>query len=346
VTISASNVAAIAEVAKLMDASVVIPTKDRPLDLRRCLRALNEQQTDRRFEVIVVDDGSSPPIRPAEVEFLRHARVIRSEGVGPAAARNRGLHAALAPSILFTDDDTAPSPRWVESACTFLETCPDHVGVEGPTVSPPFDALYERSVQNHHPGAYWTCNVAYTRDALLRLGGFSQAFPAAHAEDLDLAFRALRLGPIGFVEDMLVTHFPVSVSMRDVIRRARYTSSDMILRRRHPDRFSSRLPLRLELPVAVLRYLKGLLQHHRRDMIGTPRRCARFSVIAAGLLAGVVATSLQPLDCDGKDAMRIVGKALAPGTDSSVRLGEDARASIAQHREAASRRGLGAEARD
>jgi GT2 family glycosyltransferase len=285
-----------------MDASVIIPTKDRPLELMRCLRALAEQQTSRRFEVIVVDDGSSPPIRPAELEPLPNVRLIQSGGVGPAAARNRGIHAALAPFILFTDDDTAPSPRWIESACAFLDSRPDHLGVEGSTRSPRFDALYERSVQNHRPGAYWTCNVAYTRDTLLRLEGFSEAFPAAHAEDLDLAFRALRLGPIGFRDDMLVTHFPVSMSMRDVIRRARGASSDIILRRRHPDRFPSRLPVRLELPVAMLRYLKGMLQRHRREMIGTPRRFARFSVIAVGQFAVVVATSLRSIHRDGTGA--------------------------------------------
>jgi GT2 family glycosyltransferase len=285
-----------------MDASVVIPTKDRPLALMRCLRALSEQQTSRRFEVIVVDDGSSPPLRSADLESLPSARVIRSDGIGPGAARNRGIRSALAPFILFTDDDTAPSPHWVESACAFLDSCHDHVGVEGPTVSPRFDALYERSIHNHRPGAYWTCNVAYTRDALVRLEGFCEAFPGAHAEDLDLAFRALRLGPIGFCDDMLVTHFPVSVSVLDVIRLARHASSDIILRRRHPDRLPSRLPVRLELSVAMLRYLKGMVQRHRRDMIGTPRRLARFSVIAAGQLAVVVATSLRSKATDGNGA--------------------------------------------
>ena len=292
------DVAAVAEVSRALDASVVIPTRNRPLALARCLRALSEQRTDRSFEVIVVDDGSSPPTQAPELELLPRARVIRSGGVGPAAARNRGLHAAQGSFILFTDDDTAPSPHWVGSACAFLDARADHVGVEGPTVSPQFDALYERSVENHRPGAYWTCNVAYRRDALLRLGGFSEVFPAPHAEDLDLGFRALRLGPIGFLDDMLVTHYPASVTIRDIVRRARYVSSDMILYQRHPDRFPLRLPVRLEPTAAMLRYLRGMLQRHRRDMIGTPRRCARFSVSAAGLLAVAAATSLRSIDGD------------------------------------------------
>jgi len=294
------DVARIADGSKAIEASIVIPTRNRPQALARCLRALSEQRTNRSFEVIVVDDGSSPPTMAAELELVPHARLIGSGGVGPAAARNLGVHAAQGSFILFTDDDTGPSPHWVESACAFLETCPNHVGVEGPTLSPQFDALYERSVENHGPGAYWTCNVAYRRDALLRLGGFAEVFPSAHAEDLDLGFRALRLGPIGFLDEMRVTHYPAGATIRSTIRRARYASSDMILYRRHPDRFPSMLPVPLEPTVALLRYLKGMLQRRRRDMVGTPRRFARFSVTAAGMLAVTVATSVWSTVSDRK----------------------------------------------
>ena len=282
-----------------MDASVIVPTKNRPFDVVRCLRALAKQQTDRRYEVIVVDDGSVPPLRPAELELPPAARVIHSGGVGPAGARNQGLRTARAPFILFTDDDTAPSSRWVESACAFLEAHPDHIGVEGPTVSPRFDPLYERSLQNHRPGAYWTCNVAYRRDTLDELGGFAEIFPAPHAEDLDLGFRALRRGPIGFDPDMEVTHYPASVTVRDIIRRTHYVSSDLILYRRHPERFPSSLPIRLQPPVAMLRYLKGTLRRDRPAMIGTPRRLARFSVLATGQLAVAALTPLRRIEKNG-----------------------------------------------
>jgi GT2 family glycosyltransferase len=284
---------------ELVDASVIIPTKNRPFDVIRCLRALATQQTDRRYELIVVDDGSMPPLQLAELELPPAARIISSGGVGPAGARNQGLSAARAPFILFTDDDTAPSPRWVESACAFLEAHPDHVGVEGRTVSPRFDPLYERSLQNHRPGAYWTCNVAYRRSTLEELGGFAEVFPAPHAEDLDLGFRAVRRGRIGFDANMEVTHYPASVTVRDIIRRTRYVSSDLILYRRHPERFHSSLPLRLQPPVAMLRYLKGTLRRDRPAMIGTPRRLVRFSVLAAGQLAVAALTPLGRIEHDG-----------------------------------------------
>jgi GT2 family glycosyltransferase len=203
------------------------------------------------------------------------------------------VRAARAPFILFTDDDTAPYAHWVESACAFLEAHPDHVGVEGPTDSPPFDPLYERSLRNDRPGAYWTCNIAYRRATLDRLGGFAEIFPAPHAEDLDLGFRALRLGPIGFAADMKVTHYPTSVTVREIIRRTHYVSSDLILYGRHPERFRSRLPIRLQPSLAMMRYLKGTLLRERSAIIGTPRRFGRFSVLATVQLAVAVSTPLR-----------------------------------------------------
>jgi GT2 family glycosyltransferase len=281
-----------------MDGSVVIPTRNRPLDLSRCLLALSTQETKRRFEVIVVDDGSSPPIRPADLRTVSAARLIPSPGVGPAAARNRGVRAARAPVVLFTDDDTAPSPRWLESACTFLEAHADHIGVEGPTVSLPFDWLYERSVENHRPGAYWTCNVAYRRDALHQLRGFAEVFPGPHCEDLDLALRALRLGPIGFVADMAVTHYPTSVTVRDIFRRTFFLSSEMVLHRRHPEHFASKLPVRLRPPFGLLRYFARTLWRERRAMVTRPRRSARFLLVAAGQLAVSGFTSIRRTEAD------------------------------------------------
>jgi GT2 family glycosyltransferase len=287
------------QAAEDVDVSVVIPTRDRPLDLARCLRALSEQRTARCFEVIVVDDGSSPPIRQADVESVPSAHVISSGGAGPAAARNRGVYAASAPLILFTDDDTEPSPGWLESACAFLAVHPDHVGVEGPTVSQRFDPLYERSVQSDRPGAYLTCNIGYRRGALDQLAGFAEIFPSPHCEDLDLAFRALDLGPIGFAADMKVTHYPTTVTVHDIFRRTRYLSSEIILHRRHPERFSSRLPVRLRPPFGLLRYFARTLWSERWIMLRKPRRFARFLVVATGQLIISASTSFQRINCDG-----------------------------------------------
>src|SRR5687768_8588317 len=45
-----------------VDATVVVATRDRVDSLRRTLRALAAQRTERDWEIVVVDDGSSPPV--------------------------------------------------------------------------------------------------------------------------------------------------------------------------------------------------------------------------------------------------------------------------------------------
>ena len=118
------------------------------------------------------------------------------------------------------------------------------VGVEGPVESPPFDPLYAYSLENNRPGAYWTCNIAFRKETLMRLGGFYEGFPFPHCEDRDLAFRALTLGPIGFSADMRIVHHPRLMTFARFKRRAHMTTSEIVLFNRHRARFGrySRLP--------------------------------------------------------------------------------------------------------
>lgn len=276
-----------------MDASVVIATRGRPRDLARCLAALSRQRTSRRFEVVVVDDGSSPPLSEDLLAPLRNARLLRAGGVGPAGARNVGLRAARGHLIVFTDDDTEPAPSWLESACAFLDAHADAVGVEGPVASPAFDYLYAHSLENSSPGAYWTCNVGYRREVLERLGGFSEDFPHPHCEDRELGFRAAGLGPIGFAEGMRIVHHPRRLRLRELIARARYAPSEIVLFRRHRERFGRErlLPARLyPLAMIVLAWLRRARADRR--LLRSPRRALRFGVAALAQIAVVAAVTL------------------------------------------------------
>ena len=88
--------------------SVVIPTRDRSALLSRCLAALARQSIEpSTFEVIVVDDGSvdDTPRVLAECSAPYRLRVTGTPGLGPGAARNRGVELSAAPLILFLDDD-------------------------------------------------------------------------------------------------------------------------------------------------------------------------------------------------------------------------------------------------
>src|SRR2546423_53810 len=75
-------------------AAVIVPTRNRPGSLARCLDALAQQQGISNLELVVVDDGS---VEPGEVRAAvgSKARLLRSERPhGPSAARNLGARAA------------------------------------------------------------------------------------------------------------------------------------------------------------------------------------------------------------------------------------------------------------
>ncbi len=276
-----------------LDVSVVIASRNRPESLRRCLQAIADQHTDQSFEVVVVDDGSDPPLRRGAFVFPSlELRLVRGAGNGPGAARNLGVAAAAAPVVCFTDDDTIPATTWLDSAVTFLSEHATHAGVEGPTTSPWFDPLYAYSVESVEPFGFLTCNIAYRRATLEAIGGFDEGFPFAHNEDLDLGFRVLMNAPIGFTDGMRVAHPPRAVSAQQLIRRGRWVTSTVRLVRRHPDlyRGSARFGSIPYVAGVVVRDWGGVVRHDRYAVRRTPRRAFRLAVIAAGQITVALGT--------------------------------------------------------
>src|SRR4051794_35765095 len=100
--------------------SVVVPARNAAATLGRTLACLADQEVDGRFEVIVVDDDSED--RTADI--ARAARgpvtVISDGRLGAAEARNRGVAAAAAPVIAFTDADCFPTRDWLANGLSAL----------------------------------------------------------------------------------------------------------------------------------------------------------------------------------------------------------------------------------
>ncbi|MFO1292823.1 MAG: glycosyltransferase family 2 protein [Rubrivivax sp.] len=87
--------------------SIVIPTHNRPELLAEALLSIAGQSA-RNYEVVIVDDGSKPPVSKTELE--EHTGVsfnlVRHEAArGVPAAKNAGLAAARGEIVLLLDDD-------------------------------------------------------------------------------------------------------------------------------------------------------------------------------------------------------------------------------------------------
>ena len=260
-----------------MKVSVVIASKDRHALLSSLLATVLPQVEEVEGEVIVVDDGSTPPY---EIEGVR---LLRTTGVGPARARNSGAAAASGDIIAFTDDDVQVQPGWLRAALDYLESHPEAAGVTGDTSSPSYSPLYEHSVEDHDGGSYLTCNVAYRRSAFLEVGGFDRLFPHAAHEDRDLAWRIMdAVGPVGFEPGMRVTHPGRPFRILPWWRRGRLVVDDWLLLSRHPHRKASRRALRFApLSGAAHRWL-SVARSER--IVLSPRRAFRWLVVAGGQL--------------------------------------------------------------
>ena len=100
-----------------MVVTVVIPYFEAPEALALTLAGLEGQTYPRElFEVVVVDDGSDPPLELDEPTSLR-VRVIHQEdlGFGAARARNNGARAAAGDILVFLDCDMVPEAGWLAS---------------------------------------------------------------------------------------------------------------------------------------------------------------------------------------------------------------------------------------
>jgi mycofactocin glycosyltransferase len=91
--------------------TVVIPARDRPAYLDRCLAALGQS-----YPVIVVDDGSRQAAEIAGLCRQHGATLIRRPASGgPGPARNDGLAQVTTPLVAFLDSDCETGPEWITS---------------------------------------------------------------------------------------------------------------------------------------------------------------------------------------------------------------------------------------
>src|SRR5437870_3155560 len=100
-----------------LQCSVLICTYNRAELLRLTLESLCAQSLPRdRFEVVVVDDGSTD-LTPGIVDRFTGRLRIRyacQRNSGLAAARNHALFLAQGPIVVLQDDDDIAAPRLLE----------------------------------------------------------------------------------------------------------------------------------------------------------------------------------------------------------------------------------------
>jgi len=203
-----------------MDFSIVIPSYGKPESLAGLLESLASLSYSRsRFEVIVVDDGSSIPVSQSVTAFWDRLtlRIFRQRNRGPASARNHGVEMATGRYLAFTDDDCRVHPGWLQALAAALETA-DRVICGGKTVNGLTGNIYSEASQlitdylsthyspiNNLGGFFPSNNLAVSRNEFLKTGGFDPSL--RFGEDRDFCYRSAVLGfSFVHVPDALVFH--------------------------------------------------------------------------------------------------------------------------------------------
>jgi len=229
--------------------SVVIPTKNRPNVCRDTVTALCDQTlASSEYEIVVVDDGSNPPVRMSWPQDGPAVRVVRLDGRERSAARNVGAEAAAADLILFLDDDISVGSGFLETHVRAHREWEGALIVGAVDLPPgilkrPFGRFrYGLESQGTprqrgitHVKNFCTAgNMSIARRQFFRLGGFDEALVSA--EDQDLALRHSEAGgAIVFLPEAAGIHRDTAMEVRSYCRRTEWGSEHLVaFCRKHP----------------------------------------------------------------------------------------------------------------
>lgn len=223
------------DVSKPPHASIIIPVFNDQDGITRLLGSLRGQ-TLKDFEVIVVDNGSSPPIQLSNLDDL-DVILLHCPIPGSYAARNFGALAARGSILVFTDADCVAAPCWLDAGITALEQTGTEAAIGGEVrLSPPAPrtgtGLYQflvgfqqkRNIENK--GFSVTANLFCTREQFKHIGPFDTRLLSGG--DLEWGRRAMRAGvPTLFCPEAVVTTAP-RISLAGAIRQARRVAAGRI----------------------------------------------------------------------------------------------------------------------
>jgi GT2 family glycosyltransferase len=110
------------------DVSIIIPVFNKLPLTQDCLKSIRRNECPVRFEIVVVDNGSTDGSREwlAREEGDGHLRAINSpENLGFARGCNLGATQARGRYLLFLNNDMEVTPGWLEPLVSTLDNDPD-----------------------------------------------------------------------------------------------------------------------------------------------------------------------------------------------------------------------------
>jgi len=216
--------------------SIVVPMRNASRTVERLMYSLvNQDYPKDRYEIILVDDCSTDETPQLIASLTKNSEVATKvfwleKDIGQAAARNCGIMNAQCEIIAFTDADTIPDKEWLKYLVEKFDS-EDIAGVRGRTVTDGYELPLMRVAPT---SGYVTCNIAYRRDVLLKVGLFDEEF--RYGEDSDLAHRILKKGyKIRDAPRAIVCHPLKRLNIWQVCKYATLHRYDALFYRKHPE---------------------------------------------------------------------------------------------------------------
>jgi GT2 family glycosyltransferase len=200
-----------------LDASVIIPAHNAERTIANLVRGCLQQDfAPRRYEIIIVDDGSTDDTWAEARQFADSPNVIvvRQPNLGAAAARNHGARVASGDVLVFCDSDMVVPPHWLRRLVKAASD-PD-AGLVGCVYAPAEDLPLAASCMHEeirrrqimgpdtplHIGSF---TMALRRSLFERVGGFDSDF--MRAQDTELSYRVAATGcQSRLLKDLTVHH--------------------------------------------------------------------------------------------------------------------------------------------
>jgi cellulose synthase/poly-beta-1,6-N-acetylglucosamine synthase-like glycosyltransferase len=210
--------------------TVIIPSRERPERLARCLDSIIASEYPRdRYEIVVVDNAPETDRTRVMVESYAGrdplVRYVREDRSGSASARNAGLDVVDNEIVVFTDDDVIAGRHWLTEIARAFVSGPEIGCVSGLLVPAELDTPaqiwfeqyggfsrgFDRKVYDLHgnrlasplypysAGVFGTGNnMAFRRSVLERIGRFDPALgngtPALGGVDSEVLLRTVLCG--------------------------------------------------------------------------------------------------------------------------------------------------------
>ncbi|CAN5631195.1 hypothetical protein BH11PLA2_BH11PLA2_13230 [soil metagenome] len=288
--------------------------------LRRCLSSLLNQPQGVRFEIIVVDNGSTDGAAAMVAHEFPHVRLIRNgNNRGFSTASNQAAAVARGNLLLFLNNDTLVPPYTLRQFARFFEQYPDTamigprlVGADGryqisyrrkPSLGAllhrigllRWTGLFRRAYYDYRRSDYQPhgvreveilmgAAVVLTRDVFERGGRWDEAFRFG-VEDIDLSTQVSSLGPVLYFGEAEITHFGREASRANV----RFSAPNVVIGYVRYFRksgvspwalFAYKLMLTLDAPIQLF---GKMIQTALRSLRRKPEKAARSRRAAAGI---------------------------------------------------------------